>query len=189
MNKRVIQTICMNIRGGSVSRAKYLRKKQILGLVGERVRFQPWLIPLYPELIRLHNNITVAAGVRLITHDASFAVLNCALKPKRFPERVGCIEVMDNVFIGAGTIVLPNVRIGENVIIGAGSVVTKDLASNGVYVGCPAKRIGSFEAFCQKMDELETGGYSYPTVRKNTHITQAEIHNAWAFFEAGHRES
>lgn len=56
----------------------------------------------------------------------------------------GCIEVMDNVFIGTKTIILPNIRIGSNVIIGAGSIVTQDLESGGVYAGNPARRIGDF---------------------------------------------
>lgn len=43
--------------------------------------------------------------------------------------------------LGAGTIVLPNVTIGEGTVTGAGTVVTKDLDSWGVYVGTPAKKI------------------------------------------------
>ena len=37
---------------------------------------------------------------------------------------------MDNVFIGTGTIIMPNVKIGPNAIIAAGSVVTKDVEEN-----------------------------------------------------------
>lgn len=57
---------------------------------------------------------------------------------------------MDNVFIGCNTTILGNVRIGSNVIIGAGSVVTKDIPSNSVVVGNPAKVIGTFEEFLEK---------------------------------------
>ena len=42
---------------------------------------------------------------------------------------------MDNAFIRYDATVLLNVRIGSNVIVGANSTVTKDLSSNGVYVG------------------------------------------------------
>ena len=174
--------IRMNLQKGSVSRANYLRKNRIFGAMGERVRYQPHIIPLYPELIRLHNNITVAANVRLITHDASFAVLNWTGEKKKYPEKVGCIEIMDNVFIGYGTTILPNVRIGSNVIIGACSVVTKDLAPNGVYIGSPARRICSFDDYRRRMDALPEGGYAYPTVAHNTHISEKEVVCAWQYF-------
>ena len=50
-------------------------------------------------------------------------------------EKIGCIEVGNNVFIGYNCSILPDVKIGNNVIIGSNTVVTKDLPDNGVYVG------------------------------------------------------
>lgn len=73
--------------------------EEYFGDVGENVKFQPRLIPLHPELIKLHNNIVVAAGVRFGTLDTSYTVLS-QLGLGRFPEHVGCIELMDNVFVG-----------------------------------------------------------------------------------------
>ncbi len=152
------------------------------------MRFQPRLIPLYPELIKLHNNIMVAAGVRFVTHDASYTVLS-QLGSGQFPERIGCIEVMDNVFIGYNVTILPNVCIGENCIIGASSTVTKDLEPNGVYAGIPAKRIGSFSDYVQKCAENpRVGEYSYPYVLHNQNISEDEIQRAWSFFN-NERES
>ena len=51
------------------------------------------------------------------------------------------ITIEDDVWIGAGAIILPGVKIGKNSIIGAGSVVTKDVPPNSVYAGNPAKFI------------------------------------------------
>lgn len=53
----------------------------------------------------------------------------------------GNIEIGDGVWIGANTVILPGVTIGNNVAIGANSVVTKDVPSNTVYGGVPAKFI------------------------------------------------
>lgn len=63
----------------------------------------------------------------------------------RFTKKEGCIEIGDNVMIGANVIILPNVRIGSNVVIGAGSIVTKDIPSNTVADGVPCIAIGTFE--------------------------------------------
>lgn len=53
----------------------------------------------------------------------------------------GDIIVEDNVWIGAGAIILPGVNIGESCIIGAGSVVTQDVPPNSIAVGNPARVI------------------------------------------------
>ena len=47
------------------------------------------------------------------------------------------------MWIGGGTTILPGVTIGDNVVIGAGSVVTRDIPSNSLAVGNPARVIRS----------------------------------------------
>lgn len=49
------------------------------------------------------------------------------------------IKVGSNVWIGAGTQVMPGVTIGDNVVIGAGSVVTRDIPDSVVAVGSPCR--------------------------------------------------
>jgi len=51
------------------------------------------------------------------------------------------ITIGNNVWIGAGVIVLAGVIIGDNAVVGAGSVVTKSVAPNTVVVGNPAVKI------------------------------------------------
>lgn len=153
---RLIQTIMLATKRGSIERGRYLKEKDIFSFAGENVHFQPRLVPLYPELIRLHNNIMISAGVRFITHDASFVILN-RLGIGKFPENIGCIEIMDNVYIGYNATIMPNVKIGENVIVGAGALVSKDLESNGVYVGIPAKKICSFDDYVNRHKEISGG--------------------------------
>ena len=91
-------------------------------------------------LIRIGDNVTLAPRVHILAHDASMhrATGYTYIAP---------VHIGNNVFIGAGTIVLPGVTIGDNVVIGAGSVVTKDIPSNSVAVGNPAHRIKDYDGF------------------------------------------
>ena len=49
------------------------------------------------------------------------------------------VYIGENVWIGAGVIVVPGVHIGKNSVVGAGSVVTKDIPENVVAVGNPCR--------------------------------------------------
>ena len=49
------------------------------------------------------------------------------------------VHIGENVWIGAGTIIVPGVTIGKNSVIGAGSVVVKDIPDNVVAVGNPCR--------------------------------------------------
>ena len=51
------------------------------------------------------------------------------------------VHIGDNVWIGAGVIVLPGISIGDNSVVGAGAVVSRDLPADCVAVGSPARVI------------------------------------------------
>lgn len=94
-------------------------------------------------MISVGDDVTLATGVKLLAHDASTVKVGAHTK-------VGIIEIGNNVFIGANSIILCNTRIGDNVVVGAGSVVTHDIPSDSVFAGNPAKYICSFEEYKQK---------------------------------------
>ena len=48
------------------------------------------------------------------------------------------VHIGDNVWVGARSVILPGVKIGNNVVIAAGSVVTKDVPENVMVAGVPA---------------------------------------------------
>ena len=93
-----------------------------------------------PWLVSVGDDVTISSNVRLLAHDASTVKVGAHTK-------IGIVKVGNNVFIGADSIVLCNTRIGDNVIIGAGSVVTRDVPSNSVYAGNPAKFVCTFDEF------------------------------------------
>ena len=49
------------------------------------------------------------------------------------------VHIGNNVWLGAGVLVMPGVTIGDNSVIGAGSVVTKDIPANVIAVGNPCR--------------------------------------------------
>jgi maltose O-acetyltransferase len=76
--------------------------------------------------------------------------------------KIGVVSIGKDVFIGAGAIILPNVRVGNNVIIGAGSVVTDNIPDNSVVVGNPAKVICTKTEFIDKHRKEIRDGIFFP---------------------------
>lgn len=101
------------------------------------------LDPAHCWLITIGDNVTLAPRVHILAHDAS---------TKEFLNytKIGRVNIGNNVFIGAESVVLPNVTIGDNVVIGANSTVTKDIPSNSVYAGNPAKFMCTIEEYIDK---------------------------------------
>lgn len=116
------------------ARANYLRKHHLLAEIGEHVYFYSRIFPADPKLLKIHDNVCIATNVRFVGHDRIDIVLS-GLFDREYKKSYGCIEVENNVFIGADSVILPNVHIGKNNIIGAGAVVTKDLPPGGIWGG------------------------------------------------------
>lgn len=89
---------------------------------------------LYPEKIHIGSNTLVASGSVILSHD------HCKRVGNNLPFYADTY-IGKNCFIGVKAIILPGVTIGDEVIVGAGSVVTKDVPSNSVVAGNPARII------------------------------------------------
>jgi maltose O-acetyltransferase len=138
----------------------------------------------FPWLISIGDNCTITANAIILSHDAS-------TKRDLGYSKIGVVTIGNNVFIGAGAIILPNVHVGNNVIIGAGSVVTSDIPGNSVVVGNPAKVICTKQEFIDNHSkELRTGiffpkvgwteGYGLTRERKRIMKERVEGKNGYA---------
>ena len=165
--KRLWQSFRLFTIRSSAARTEYIRKKHVYGAIGDNCTIQKRKVPLYANLIRLGNNVHIASNVSFLTHDITHVVFNNMKEyaGQGIRERIGCIEIGDNVFVGSGVHILYDTRIGSNVIIGTCSVVTHDIPDNCVVAGVPAKPVCSFEEYAQKMLDLKT----YPESMKPRH--------------------
>lgn len=100
-----------------------------------------------PYLVTLGENVHISRDVSFICHDGAVLPFR-----KEIPdlELSGRITVGNNVFIGLGACILPGINIGNNCIVAAYAVVTKDIPSNSVYGGNPAKLIKKTSEYLEK---------------------------------------
>ena len=143
---------------------QYAKKKGVK--IGENCRIiespkwgsEPWLI-------EIGNHVEISFQCVFITHDGATWVFRDNDKYKNVV-RFGIIQVEDNCFIGARSIIMPGVTIGKGSIIGAGSLVTKSVPSGQVWGGVPAKYITTVEKFANKC-LAENPDYDVNNYKKN----------------------
>lgn len=107
----------------------FLRKVKKMD-IGENVKIAPLahIDKTYPQGVHIGNRTAVLKGAFVLTHDS--------VRRIHTDTYIG-----SDCYIGINSIILPGVKIGNEVIIGAGSIVTKNIPSNCIAVGNPAKVI------------------------------------------------
>lgn len=186
--KRLWHTFRMWTLRGADKRADYLKKHRLFAAVGSNCSFMGRSLPLYANLIKLGDNVNIASNVNFAPHDAAHEVINNMLaqqgKTTKVNEKIGCIEIGNNVFIGAGSRILCDVKIGSNVIIGANTLVNCDIPNNSVAVGIPVKIIGSFDEFTAKRISEKT--YPSNIAPTGQQVSKELFEWMWDDFEKKH---
>lgn len=88
--------------------------------------------------LTLGDRVTVAHGAMIFSDSGPNT---SPWLQQHFPITSAPITIGDDVWIGAGAMILPGVRIGNRCVIGAGSVVKDDVPDNTVVAGSPARVI------------------------------------------------
>lgn len=184
MNNRYLHMLRLYTIRSSMKRAEYMKKKGIFHSMGERVMITSRKIPLYAKLISIGSNVWMASGVEFIPHDVTHFMLNGLKDGYKYTEKIGCIEIGDNVFIGAGARILYDVKIGNNVIIAAGALVNKDIPSNSVVGGVPARVLSSFDNYLQKRRVFTV---DHPADNARQEISRECEEEMWTRFNANSR--
>jgi acetyltransferase-like isoleucine patch superfamily enzyme len=93
-----------------------------------RISFRTYLDKTYPQGIHIGDESYIVSGAMILSHDF--------IKGSQSNTRIG-----KRCFIGANSIIMPGITIGDSVIVGSGAVVTKDVPSGCIVAGNPARII------------------------------------------------
>jgi maltose O-acetyltransferase len=115
------------------------------------------------SLVCTGDNAVLSHNVDIIAHDAS-------TKKALGYVKIALTTIGNDVFVGAHSVIMPGVTVGDGAIVGAGSIVTKDVAPGMVVAGNPARPICTVDDYLAKeramMAELPVFGEEY-TQRAN----------------------
>ena len=128
---------------GFISRGAVISCKQGDISIGENSNIGTRCLIHSESSVKIGKNVLIAAYTYVVAgglHDFS-----CPdVAPMHAPSLSrGGITIGDNVWLGAGVVVLDGVNIGRDAVIGAGAVVTRDIPEYSIAVGVPARVVKS----------------------------------------------
>lgn len=127
LRNRILQELARITPGAESARVRLHRLRGVSIGPNAWIGYDCILETSNPELIKIGANVVLSTRVLLIAH---------------FREQAG-ITIEDDVFVGPGSIVLPNVIIGRGSVISAGSVVTTTVPPMTIVQGNPARPIAT----------------------------------------------
>jgi acetyltransferase-like isoleucine patch superfamily enzyme len=122
---RILQHIARFAPGGMKLRVLLHRWRGVTIGSDVWIGYDSILETSYPHFISIGNRVTISVRAMIIAH---------------YHELRG-VNIEDDVFIGPGVIILPNVTIGQGSVVSAGSVVTTSVPAMSMVQGNPARPI------------------------------------------------
>jgi acetyltransferase-like isoleucine patch superfamily enzyme len=136
---------------GNGFKVTFMRRRGVK--IGRAVNFLTHYMPSVEESKRLSigDYTTVSGNVLFIFHDGAVGPL-INRNPKFIDKSIhvfkrGTISIGKHVFIGASSILLPDINVGDFSVVAAGSVVSKNIPSGEIWGGVPARFIKKTEEY------------------------------------------
>jgi len=146
VQRRLVAEVAM-LRYDQYTIAEHFRRQG--ATIGQGCRLLVKSLGSEPYLVSIGDETLISTDVMFVTHDGgTWAFRDQCPGVNRFAR----IDVGSRVFVGARSILLPGIRIGDRAVVGAGSVITHDVPSEVVVAGAPAKilmTLDEYRARCQ----------------------------------------
>ena len=117
------------IRIRSGSKVKVRKNAEVK--IGDNTSFNHGCMVICHKKIIIGKDVQLGPNVLIYDHDHNFRVKN-GLKDLQF--KISPVEIGDNVWIGANTVILRGTKIGDNCVVGAGSVIKGQFPADTVIV-------------------------------------------------------
>lgn len=129
----------------------------------------------WTPILKIGNNVNIEQNVHIVCQCEVIIEDNVSITPfcvivdtyhphdcpnlgvkigSRLPNERTHVRIGMGSFIGAHSVVLPNIRIGKYCVIGAGSVVTTDIPDFSIAKGSPARVISTYDLNSKKKKEI-----------------------------------
>ncbi len=132
--KRILQLIALFVPGSTNLRIWLHRMRGVKIGSPAFIGYGALIETAYPQLVTIGNNVEIGIRSTIIAH-FKYDLNNS--KNKKAPY----VKIEDDVYIGPGVIILPNVTIGKGSVVSAGSIVFKSIPPQTMVQGNPAKQI------------------------------------------------
>jgi acetyltransferase-like isoleucine patch superfamily enzyme len=139
VRNRALQLAALYSPGGDTIRPTLHRWRGVK--IGRRtwVGFDTLIEPSYPHRVEIGDRVAIGIRVVILAHFAHLG-RNRESATGELDDRVS-VRIEDDVFIGPGAIIMPNVSIGHGAVVTSGSVVTRSVAPLTMVQGNPAQPI------------------------------------------------
>jgi acetyltransferase-like isoleucine patch superfamily enzyme len=139
VKNRVLQLAALYSPGGDTIRPMLHRGRGVK--IGRRtwVGFDTLIEPSYPRRVEIGDRVAIGIRVLILAHFAHLG-RNRESASGELDDRVS-VRIEDDVFIGPGAIIMPNVTIGHGAVVASGSVVTHSVAPLTMVQGNPARPV------------------------------------------------
>lgn len=126
-------------------------------IIGDNVNIEQNVHIICHDRVHIGDNVSITGHCAIVdvTHP-----LSAFAEERKIGDAIqaggGYIEIGDGSFLGFGTTVMPNVRIGRQCVIGAGSVVNCDIPDHSVAAGVPARVLRQISLVAEQKKESIT---------------------------------